>query len=134
MLRMRVVVRGPRVLGTRVLRARILCKCVLCKCVLRARVLRARVLGTRVQGARVLRARFHVEARLQPSEGLDAWIRFLNRHAPTWRPLAHRYRHTSAARRSRRIGPPCLDRSLPCKKDRPERTLALIVACNIDPE
>src|SRR5437868_4858415 len=37
-------------------------------------------------------------------------------------PLATRYRHASAARRSRRIGSPCLDRSLPCKKDRPGRS------------
>ena len=100
---------------------------------LSGRVLRRRVLGARVLCARSLRARIHVEARLQPAEGLKTRIRFLNRHAPTWRPPRHRCRHASAARRSRRIGPlASIDHSPAKKIDR--NAVPPIISITTDPE
>jgi hypothetical protein len=44
------------------------------------------------------RAQIRVEARLQLAQSLEITIGLLNRHAPTWRPLDHRFRRTSLPR------------------------------------
>src|SRR5258708_26704692 len=101
--------------------------------VLRGRVLYGRVLSARVLCACSLHARIHVEARLQPVEGLETRIRFVNRHAPTWRPPRHRYRHPSAATPSRPIGPLASIDHPPAKKIDPD-PVPPIISITPDPE
>ena len=61
----------------------------------RERACQARGGANSVVPTGVRRAQIGVEARLQLSESLEIRIGLLNRHAPTWRPLDHRFRRTS---------------------------------------